>query len=151
MLPFLHVNPPRHPWPGQETRPACRRTGASAGQNRILPGRHRHHRRRLALWDAGKDAPELRTQHRVNPKLFKHGYIARLVVDVMREAQKPMTVGQICDVLVERYGLTMIDPRSTRRLNQRVSTAITERRERGAVRSTGKIGRSVLWELVAHD
>jgi hypothetical protein len=61
----------------------------------------------LVLNDAARNAPAILTQHYANPKLFRHGYIARLVVDVMREVQQPMTVGQICDVLIERHGLTI--------------------------------------------
>jgi hypothetical protein len=74
--------------------------------------------------------------------------MGRTVLDVLRHAGKPMTIGAIADQVI---GLRALDAGSgavRSAVADSVGRALRHQRASGVVRNTEKVGRSVLWGLV---
>lgn len=129
-----------------------------------LAGRVQHHQneiRRLGVDLAHLDAtlrlfaPALdlrgikpRGQRRPNPH-FRHGESRRLILDVLREAAKPLTSRAIAEAMLSRKG---VDARGEdlEAVQKIVLCALRRMETQGVARESGKDagGQAFVWELV---
>jgi hypothetical protein len=97
----------------------------------------------LPLWEAGKNPPVYKRQHKSRPALVPR--LVRKIVNALREAGGPLTTAQIVDAVSVGMELSQED---RRRLIVTVSDRLKELRSEGRVMATMGPKHRNLWRLV---
>ena len=101
----------------------------------------------LALWEEGKYVRSVRRSYREHPGPFKWRELPRLIVEILRSSDRPLTTGEIQARICVTKGLDMTDPNDRRSLSRRVNGAINDQRRQGRIEAAGKIADRYLWSL----
>jgi len=100
----------------------------------------------LDLFEEGKWTRYQKARHDdLGP--FKPRELPRLIVQVLREAGKPLMAREIMEAVMTTSGLVADDEKQRKRIRKRVTEAISDKHRLGIIRSAGKVGMLTLWEL----
>ena len=77
----------------------------------------------------------------------RRGDMVRIVFDIMRQAEKPLTTNDIVSALMASRGLDGTDRRLFHLIRKRVGAALRDQRPKGTVRSQRGPGLCMLWEI----
>jgi len=75
------------------------------------------------------------------------GEISRIVLEALRQSQKPLTAQEIAQHVMAERGLNTADKRLVRLIGKRVGACLRNNRDRGVARSEKTNGQHLLWRL----
>lgn len=75
------------------------------------------------------------------------GEISRIVLETLRQSEKPLTAQEIAQHVMAARGLNTADKRLVRLIGKRVGACLRHHRERGVLESQGGGGALLLWTL----
>ncbi len=73
------------------------------------------------------------------------GEVTRIVLETLRQSQKPLTAQEIAQHVMAARGLNTADKRLVRLIGKRVGACLRHNRERGVVRSEQSEDRRLMW------
>lgn len=73
------------------------------------------------------------------------GEMARMVLDVIREARKPLTAPEIVSIIMGTKGMDQDDRRAVKHMSVKVNAALRRHRKNGALRSENGPDVHLLW------
>jgi hypothetical protein len=79
--------------------------------------------------------------------LTRRGDTARLILDILRQANQPLTISDIAIAFVANRGLDVGDRRLIQIIKERVAKSLRKQRSRGTVCSRQGPNEQVLWEI----
>ena len=88
----------------------------------------------MKLLQPGYDVRPIAVRRRKPNPWFKRGTVFRLVLDMLRVAQKPMTAREIVEAMLRAKGVLDPDPKDVRRLAASVQTCLQSRTGKGILR-----------------
>src|ERR1700687_4724173 len=88
----------------------------------------------MKMLEPGYDVRPIAVRRRKPNPWFKRGTVFRLVLDMLRVAQKPMTAREIVEAMLRAKGVLDPDPKDARRLAASVQTCLQSRTGKGILR-----------------
>jgi hypothetical protein len=100
----------------------------------------------IHLFDSGYEIATIRDI----PKLTNNfrGDTSKILLDALREADRPLNTEELAIKLVDGRHLDSGDPKIVNLFRARAGSTLQFQRGKGLVRSTGRVGKMNLWELV---
>ena len=75
------------------------------------------------------------------------GEVTRIVFDVLRQSDKPLTAQEIAQHVMAGRGLNIADPRMVKLIGKRVGACLRHHRERGLVQSERGAEQLLVWRI----
>jgi hypothetical protein len=101
----------------------------------------------LDLFEEGKWVRSERRSYRENTGPFKWRELPRLVLDIVRDAGRPISTREITEAVIDRSGIVLEADKDRIALRKRVTAAINDKRRQGVIRSAGVVGLLNQWEI----
>ena len=101
----------------------------------------------IRLFDPNADLDDIKPKMPPRHSAFR-GEVARIVLNTLRKADKPLPVSEITLHVLAGRGLNADDKPFTRVLSKRVGACLRNLRRKGLIRLSRKVGQAGLWEIV---
>lgn len=102
----------------------------------------------IRLFDSDYKAESMKSkQLRPHREWTGRGELIRIVLDILRQAAKPMTTTEIACGYMKKRELATGDRGLFQIIRRRVGDALREQRHKGTVRSQQEPGQQMLWEI----
>ncbi|MPZ39893.1 MAG: hypothetical protein GEU95_17905 [Rhizobiales bacterium] len=101
----------------------------------------------LRLFVPDIDLEEIKPKPMPPRSMAFKGEVSRIIFETLRDANGPMTVQQMAEIVMAQRGLNTADKKLARAISKRVGAALRHHRSRGTLRSVKGPGSFLLWEI----
>jgi hypothetical protein len=101
----------------------------------------------IRLFDPDIDLEEIKPKPLPPRHQAFRGELSRLLLDTLRQSNRPMSVQELASRVMAERGLNATDKRLARAILKRVGAALRHLRSRSQVRSQEGTGQGLVWEI----
>ena len=101
----------------------------------------------IRQFDPECEVESIRPKRQAGPGKAYRGERSRLLLEVLREAGKPLTAAEIVRGMLLRHGVDPEDRLAVRKLAKPVDAALARQERRGVLAAAREPGRLVLWTV----